>query len=329
MYIAVETYKNRTHYILRESCTLKNRLTYRNLYNLGTNPAAIIKYPGGNSFYFDEAFEADLTRTGAHFDDDQLEDLFWHWIRPDIRRAVDTFRSRGKTAPPKLSKAQQDEISRQVHPFDKRRAHYLKFGNMDQGPVENIPAAIFRNLAGCCRDEIEQLFIKQELRLKDRELKSYVYAVFDLQSYFQGFMAKKMPQALDQNKVDRYFAKELCNLNKSLFGKTRQLDHYMIRYAVMFFDHQYADTRLLDEMAKDFMFRHHFHEPQPPKNIPTNRACKVFKITKKELAVLTKSQLTRKYRKLARDVHPDTGGSHDAFVELNDAYKTLLDKIKR
>jgi curved DNA-binding protein CbpA len=42
---------------------------------------------------------------------------------------------------------------------------------------------------------------------------------------------------------------------------------------------------------------------------------------------MDKQTLTRKFRKLARKHHPDRGGSHDRFVELSEAYQTLLAKI--
>ena len=330
MYIATEQYKNRSHFFLRETIEKDGRLTHRDLYDLGSAPSGVIKYPGGNAFHFDEAFEDELSRIGAKYTDDTLEDLFWPWLRPDIRRAIETFQSRGRKSKKPLSKAHKQEIAARVHPFDKRRAHYLKFGAMDQGPLENMPTAVFKHLADCCRDEIEQTFLRQEKQLRANELKSYVFTAFDLQSYFQGFLAKKMPQALNQKKVDTFFAKELCRLNLNLFEKNEQLDDYMLRYAIMFFDHPYADTKLLDEMARDFMFRHRSHR-QPPmeKKTPVRQACKIFDISKSELKKLTKRELTQKYRKLARKVHPDTGGSNDQFVRLNDAYKSLLARINR
>jgi len=42
---------------------------------------------------------------------------------------------------------------------------------------------------------------------------------------------------------------------------------------------------------------------------------------------MSKSRLTRIYRKLAREHHPDHGESHDKFVEINNAYQILLEKI--
>lgn len=325
MYIAAT--KQKQKFILRETYRSGDCLTFRDLFDLGENPAQHIKYPGGNAFYIDEDLQDQLDRLGTKYTDDHLEDLFWPWVRPEIRRAVETFRGRAGSHQTKPSRAEQEKISLTVHPFDKRRVHYLKFATMDQGPVENMPAPLFYRFSGQCRDEIEQNFIRQEACLKVHELKSYVYTVFNIQSYFQGFMAKEMPHALDQQKVDACFIKELCRINKKLFHENSMLDDYMIRYAVMFFDYPYADTRLLDKMANDFMFRHHFHKPMPEKKVPLREACKAFKITKKELKKMTKRHLTRLYRKLARKVHPDTGGSDELFVQLNSAYKTLLDRL--
>ena len=42
---------------------------------------------------------------------------------------------------------------------------------------------------------------------------------------------------------------------------------------------------------------------------------------------MTKENLTKLYRRLARQVHPDTGGSDEKFIELNNAYQSLLEKI--
>ncbi|MBF0258289.1 MAG: J domain-containing protein [Desulfamplus sp.] len=141
-------------------------------------------------------------------------------------------------------------------------------------------------------------------------------------------LSKKMPHALDQDKVDRFFLEEICLLNKTLFNKDALLDDYLIRYVIMFFDYSYADSKLLDELAQDFMNRHRVFTPRPQKTVTTSNACKIFNITRAHLDTLTKKSLTKLYRDIARQVHPDTGGSHEKFVELNNAYETLLEKVK-
>ena len=134
---------------------------------------------------------------------------------------------------------------------------------------------------------------------------------------------------MDQEKVDQYFLEEVCRLNEKLFLKTNQLDDYLFRYVIMFFDHAYAETTLLNDFSNAFMNRHRFYKPLKEKRVPTSSACKIFCITEKKLTIMTKQELTKRYRKLARDHHPDKGGSHDKFVELSNAYKSLLDSIKK
>ena len=225
MYIAIEKNSGQSQYILRESCIINSQLTFRDLCNLGPDPSLFVKYPGGNAFYFDENLEDLLCESGVDYDSDELEDLFWPWIKPDIRRAIDTFKSRSSNPrQQKMTEKEKNQIAARVHYFDKRRTHFLKFGNMDQGPVENMSSILFKKLVNQSRDEIEQHFLKQEYSLKGNELKSYVYTIFNLQSFFSGFMAKTMPHALDQEKVDLYFSKELCRLNLELFNKETHLD---------------------------------------------------------------------------------------------------------
>ncbi len=329
MYMAYIKDKGRPHYLLRESCIIEDELTFQDVFDLGTDPSAFIHYPGGNAFYLDEQMEAAVAEKAVDYDTDELEDLFWPWIKPDIKRAVETFRNRSfKTFSQKLTAKEKEALAARIHTFDKRRTHYLKFGTMDQGPVENMPATLFKDHDLRSRDEIEHCFFKQEFTLKAHELKSYVYTVFDLHRFFSGFMAKKMPHALDQEKVDEFFLREICRLNKELFNKETHLDDHMIRYIVMFFDHQYANTTLLDDFARDFMARHRFFTPRHEKSITTLNACNIFNINKTELATMTRQHLTKLYRGFARQVHPDTGGSHDKFVELNNAYEVLLETLR-
>ncbi len=320
--------KGRPHYVLRESCLKKEGTGFRTLFDLGPDPRAFIQYVGGNAFYFDEEMEATLLEKAQTYDADELEDIFWPWIRADIKAAVSTFRNRSGRSSKKLSADEKEQIATHVNAFDKRRAHFLKFAVMDQGAVENMPPALFKSLLHKSRDEIEQGFLMQESALKARELKSYVYTIFDLQRFFKSFMAKKMPHTLDQEKVDTFFIEEICRLNSRLFSSEKKLDDYMVRYLVMFFDHSYADSTLLDDFAQAFMSSRRSYRPPPPKNtVSESRAIKIFNLNPEQIKTLGKQQLTRSYRTLARSFHPDTGGSHEKFVELKGAYETLLKKI--
>ncbi|MBU0970887.1 MAG: J domain-containing protein [Proteobacteria bacterium] len=329
MYLALVKTRKKVTYILRQSLISKGKPIHCDLFDLGPSPGAWIDYPGGNAWHLDHRLETMVSRTCQNFDSDELERLFRPWIRPDIRRAVEAFWNRsGSQAPPRLTEVQKQTLARTTHAFDKRRAHFLKFGNMDQGPLPNMPAALFKNLQQKSRDEIEQGFMAREKTLKAKDLKSYVYTIFNLHSFFQGFMAKQMPHAMDQNKVDACFLKEICRTNKSLFGLTSHLDPYLIRYVIMFFDNDYADTVLLEEMERAFRFRRRSFTSPRPKAFSGSKARSLFNLSKEELTHLNKRTLTKIYRRLARAHHPDRGGSHDRFVEINEAYQILLERIR-
>ncbi len=193
-----------------------------------------------------------------------------------------------------------------------------------------MPESLFRNLIGKSRDEIEQGFITQEARLDLSERKSYVYAILNLQQFFQGFMAKSMPQAMDQEKVDTFFIKELCHINEVLFETEEPPEGdgfhpYLVRYMIMFFDYDYAGTRLLDDFVNEFIYTHRFfREPAPEKHLSIDKAGRIMGIDKAQFKTMTKRKLIKRYRVLAREHHPDAGGSQEKFIELTEAFQSLL-----
>jgi hypothetical protein len=328
MYLAKIRKHRQTTYFLRKSILDETVSRFQDICSLGPRPGAWIDYPGGNAWHVCPELVRRITKQAGQFDSEELEDLFWPFVRSDIREATAHFRERGKTsAYRRMTRKEKQTVIRSTHAFDKRRAHFLKFGNMDQGPLVNMPPALFRKLQGKCRDQIEQEFIHQERRLNHRELKSYVYTIFDLQRFFKGFLAKKMPHALDQDKVDAFFIRELCDLNKGLFQQSGHLHDYLIRYVIMFFDHPYGESVLLEQMEQDFRFRSRFFHQPPKPAVSRSRAREIFNLTAEELKTMDKRSLTRKFRKLARKHHPDKGGSQDKFVELSEAYQALLEKI--
>ncbi|MCG8683734.1 MAG: J domain-containing protein, partial [Desulfobacterales bacterium] len=85
---------------------------------------------------------------------------------------------------------------------------------------------------------------------------------------------------------------------------------------------------LLDDMVKDFQFRHRFATRPPKPSVSVVKARNLFGLTKEEVKTMDKKALTKKFRRLAREHHPDKGGDHNKFVELNEAYQALLEKIK-
>jgi len=328
MYLARIKKENQITYILRESVQKEEGFGFRDICDLGPCPGAWIDYPGGNAWYLSPELESRVSKAARNFDPDRFEDLFRPFIRPAVRRATETFSRRSSSGFKRMGKKEKQALALSVHDFDKRRAHYLKFGNMDQGSLENMPAVLFKNLKDKSRDEIEQGFMAREKCIRPRDLKSYVYTVFDLQRFFKSFMARQMPHAMDQDRVETFFIKELCLLNQDFFCLTDHLHDYLIRYAIMFYDHTYGDTVLLDDMARDFMFRRRNFTPPPKPLVPLSEARKIFGLSLEGMKTMDKKTLTRKFRKLARKHHPDKGGDHEKFVEINEAYQALLEKLK-
>ena len=66
------------------------------LFVLGTNPAKYIIYPGGHAFYIDEVVGDRFASLGVEPSADEIEDVFWPFVKPEIRRIIGPFRRRGK-----------------------------------------------------------------------------------------------------------------------------------------------------------------------------------------------------------------------------------------
>ena len=187
------------------------------------------------------AVEDGLLAAGVKPDPEALEDIFWPFVDFEIKRVVEPFRQRSKTSKQRagLNPAQEARIHAAVHVFDKRRAHYLKFGRMDQGNIGRMPGVLLKGLTGKSRDEVEQRFIAEEQRLTPNEQKEYVYVIFNLQRFFKEIVAQRFPQGLNQEKLDRFFLEDICRLNQApeFWGRrqTREALHeYLVRYAIMF-----------------------------------------------------------------------------------------------
>ena len=334
MYMARNTINGKVYYTLRRSIETSHGFISQDIFELGDDPSKFIVYPGGNAYYIAEEVEDALVSSGAFPDGDKLEEVFWPFIKKDIRHAVETFRHRSPDRHRPLTSNEKSFIQHTMPLFDKRRHHFLKFGEIDPGSMENMPVGLFKGLVNKSRDEIEQKFIQQESRLKRSELKTYLYAALDLQRFFESFMAKRMPQALDQEKVDTFFIKELCQVNTALFAAPdmpapRMLHPALQRYVIMFFDFDYAQSTLLDDFAKRFMNQHRqFHPPPPKTTVSLETSLSNMGLESQRFSTMSPRDLTRHYRKLARRHHPDKGGDTKKFVRLNQAYENLMERLK-
>ena len=211
MYLARHIIQGKTCFILRESFKPKGKkyFKHRDVFDLGADPRLYIHYPGGNAFYIDTVIEEQLYAQGVEFSDDELEDLLWPFVKREIRLKVEPFRRRySKIAKQPLSKKDEQRITEDLHIFDKRRLHFLRYGSLSQARLYKAPLKLFRPLLDKSRDEIEQYFLQQEQVLDASDYRTYVYVIFNLQRFFSETAAQVMPGGLNQQKLDAYFDEE-------------------------------------------------------------------------------------------------------------------------
>ena len=326
MYLA-KTRKNRTvNYMIRHSFLDGDIYKSRDLFDLGTDPARFIVYPGGNGFYIDPEVEDAIQKKGVPVSQDDLEIIFWDFVNPEIKRAVSGFQRSGTK--------KKKPLNAPVHMFDKRRLVYLKSARVDQRNINAFPGTFFDVLKQRSRDEIEQYFMRQERILKTKELRTYVYVIFDLQKHFTKIYKRHTPAALDPDQMDDVFIEEICGLNtdKGFWAGMQQqkgLGTYLKRYAIMYFDHDFPECTPISDYMREFMNRHRLYQPPASVRLSIAEAAALFELSEAELKRLDAKSLTRVYRKRALKLHPDTGGSQETFVKLHAAFKKMLKYQKR
>lgn len=331
MYLARQNIKGVTHYSIRESYRAGDHFLSRDLIDLGTDPAEHIIYPGGNAFYIDPAIEDRLDELDATFQDHELEDIFWRFLKPRIQRVLEHFRHRealSRKSQKTRKRSEKTEFS--VHLFDKRRLHYLKFGRMEQGYLWRVPEKLFNVLRHKSRDEIEQLFLDMESRLNPREYKAYVYVIFNIQRFFSESFAKKRPQFLKLSDIDDHFIAEICKLNQDPdfwagMPFANRLHEYLIRYILMYFDYDFAARSWVQDYMNNFInSRRDYQPPVRPASATLDEASLIFGKTKDALQAMNRQELIRIFRRKAMELHPDQGGDPEKFVKLTHAYELLL-----
>jgi hypothetical protein len=303
----------------------------RDLFDLGTDPAEYIIYPGGNAFYIDPVIEDRLDAADVALQDNTLEDIFWRFLDPRIQRALEHFRHR-EALSRKRKKSGEKPVKTEsvVHIFDKRRLHYLKFGRMEQGYLWLVSQKLFNVLRNKSRDEIEQLFLDMESQLNPREYKAYTYVIFDINRFFNESFAKNRPQFLKQSDVDDHFITEICSLNldpafwAGMQTKNR-LHEYLVRYVLMYFDYDFSPRSWVDDYIRNFInSRRDYQSPFGAGSVSWDEVGAIFDETKDTLKTMNRQELARIFRRRAQELHPDKGGDPEKFVELTKAYDMLL-----
>lgn len=337
MYLKRQPIHNTCHYLLSESYWTGECWTHRRLMDLGPNPGMYIEYPGGNSFYINEDLVAALEDMGKGDASDELESLLKPFLDPRIRRIVERFEQREnpvKQWREAYSKETLLTYQRKLHTFDKRRIHYLRFGRIHIGDLDGRPRSFLYVLFEKSRDEIEHLIEEMELALPPHELRPYLYTALRLQTHFGHLLTRYHPSAMDPEKLDHYFLEALCRLNRDqCFFKgvnhsdMASLHAYLVKYVIFYFDNVFGPGPLGDENVEDFMWKHRFY--RKPKSTPRpavseKKACTCLGISPAEFHQMDQRTLTRCYRRLAKETHPDRGGDHTRFLEIKAAYESLL-----
>ncbi len=331
MYLARRFVNNRLQYMLRESYPCGDCLASRDLIDLGDDPGRFIVYPGGSSFYIDDWIFDQLDRLRVSWDYSAVEQLFLPFLDPFVRAKIEPFARRRQNAGWRpLSRAAREEVIGQTHVFDRRRLYFLRLGQTDLSQMDRSPG-LYKVLLHKSRDEIEQLILEREQQLRPHEYKRYIFAIFDLQRFFEEGFAVSMPQALDGDKLDDFFLQEVCRLDRdSRFwqGLERSRDRlvpYLIRYVIMYFDYSFPQTRSWNEYVRARTGARRRHRPsRSGSRMNLQEIGRVFGLSRAELSALSRSELTRLYRRKAHELHPDKGGDHDRFIELTSAYQELL-----
>ena len=336
MYLKRQNFEDEYHYVLCESYRDDGCWKYRELLDLGPDPNEYIVYPGGNSFYIRESLEESLQAMGASYSDEELEDLFLPFMDPYIRRIIERFKrpQNGKDRWRKHTPEELLKYQRALHSFDKRRLHYLRCGRVDMGNLEGRPWGFLNVLLEKSRDEIEHVIEGMEQVLMPHEIHSYLYTALELQTYFPHHPARNQPAALNPERVDDYFLKDLCWINRDekffrgvAHDGSDSLHPYLVKYLILFFDNPFDPRTVWEEYVQDFKWRHQFHRTpgsHTDMTMPEREACQCLGIPLEDFQKMKRQDLIRCYRRLAKETHPDRGGEKERFVRIKEAYECLL-----
>ncbi len=331
MYLArLPNKNNRCRYMIRQSYADGHCYRSRDLFDLGDDPTRYIIYPGGNSFYIDTALQDAIADQNIRVSQDDLESIFMPFLSARIRRVIDGFDRKGRSKRFSNSCIPADTF----HLFDRYRMHYLKLGQVDHRDLGCTPNRFYENLSHKSRDEIECDFMKAERFLKPEEQARYTYQIFDLQQYFNESYAYSHPEGLDQHRMDGFFVKTLCSLNRDesfWMGSDAEsgIRRHLVRYAVMYFDNSFPSRDPFRDFLDDFINRHRIHRPPESVQVSLAESARLFGVTVDELKEMDCRALTRQYRKLALRHHPDKGGDPETFVKLSEAHQKLLKRKSR
>jgi hypothetical protein len=332
MYLATKTEGGKRLYFIRESYLDGTRWKSRDLVALGDDPARWVHTPARTAYYIDETVEEALHAKGVEAGQEELEEVFWPFLDPAVRRVIRRHSPRRSAkASEKTPCGELAELQQGIHDFDKRRLHFLRYGAADPRGMSARPMRLYNRLLYKSRDEIEQMIEGMEASLRLTERRPYIYFIFDLQRFFSSPLAERYPQAMDPDRMDEAFLGEVCRLHADsrIFPEGEAgdgLDPVLVRYVIMYFDNEFQTPRAEWDYVRDFMRRHRSHgiPGRRRPRLPLEEACRLLDIDPAVFEQLGLKQLAQSYRKRALECHPDRGGSHEKFIRLTRAYRDLL-----
>ena len=205
---------------------------------------------------------------------------------------------------------------------------------MDQGNIGRLPPQLLTVLENKSRDEIEQYFMHEERIIRPRELIRYLSVIFGLQQSLLYARPDQTGSGIRQEKADTLFIESVCALNKddtfwAGMPRTDELQGYLRRYVIFYFDHAVQLAAPVPRYLHEFMNRHRIY--RPPKKVRLNmaEASRLFETSWETLRKMDGNAFTKLYRKQALKFHPDQGGSQKTFIKLTKLYENLIKKKER
>lgn len=297
MYISRRIIPGGYHYSINESYYESPYFKSRVLLELGSAPERFITYYSDVAFSID--IEERLAEKGKVTDQFELEELFYRFLKPEAQRWV-RFSSNRRSI---KTKEQRNINLEETYWFDRLRLIVLKLDHREPQRVVNRLFPFYHKLLNKSRDEIENLLWDMEDRLNFRERIRYMLAIFGLQ---------RVDNLQDR---DRLFLENLCQIASDphyYMDLTEQevLSRYLSRYVWFYFDalpwrrapriYQTMENSLYQELAYS------------------------LHISVEVLLSLSKKEVLKLFRAKIMELHPDRGGSHEAFVKIRKLMEDFL-----
>ncbi|QER41263.1 hypothetical protein F1847_00360 [Thermodesulfobacterium sp. TA1] len=304
MYIARKPVNGGYEYSLKKSYYDPPYWKSKLILNLGTDPAKYITYYSEVAFSID--LEEELANLGYSTDQQELENLFFRFLNPETQRIISQF-----TKPKSIKRSEKPVSLDLFHPFDVKRYIVLKLGVLEPEKFLSYPFPFLKNIIKKSRDELENFFWDMEDELNHREKMKYVRAIFGV---------LKLPYQMREEEVDDLFLKNLCQVLEDedfRMGLTKEevLCTYFCRYIWLYFDNKPRFYQR-ENLYKTFYERIYVE------------AAYYLGVSIDEIKRANKKEILILFRKMAKVLHPDQGGSKEGFIKLKKVVEELL-KLKK